>query len=138
MTKRRVRATALITAFGLTLGMLGLSGVISGCSTQAQITQQNMRREADNFNIMRRFIAINPRTDTVMLEIIGYISLTVDSDGDARVLVRNADGSTNMHFVALNHLTYVLEDLSGAQVSSYHVGINFMPRSIIPFYLDVN
>jgi Tfp pilus assembly protein FimT len=59
---------------------------LSGC-TEAQQVSYNVSKEADNFNVTRRFVAINVRTDKPVMEIIGKMSIQQSGDGDVDVIV---------------------------------------------------
>lgn len=92
----------------------------------------NISKEANNFNVIRRFVAFNTRTDKVILEIIGCMSIQRAS-GDVDIIVEVERGIYKKHFVSLNEwTTYSVEDLSGAFVDKYHYEINFLPEMIVP------
>lgn len=56
------------------IGCLGIGGIVTGC-TEADKVSTNVSKEADNFNVLRRFAVINTRTDKVEFEIVGAFSL---------------------------------------------------------------
>lgn len=106
--------------------------ILTGC-TEADKVSANVSREADNFNVTRRVTVINTRTDKILLEIIGALSIK-HSDGDVDIIVEVAPDTYKKHFVSLNSwTTYVVEDVSGAFVDKYHYEVNFLPEMIIPF-----
>lgn len=106
--------------------------ILAGCN-EAERVSSNISKEADNFNITRRVTVFNTRTDKILLEIIGNLSIQ-HSSGDVDVIVEVAPGTYKKHFVSLNDwTTYVVEDISGAFVDKYHYEINFLPEMIIPF-----
>ncbi len=103
-----------------------------GC-TEAEKVSYNVSKEADNFNVTRRVTVYNTRTDRLVLEVIGNLSV-LHSSGDIDIVVEVAPGQYKKHFVGLNEwTTYAVEDISGAFVDRYHYEINYMPQSIIPF-----
>lgn len=74
---------------------------------------------------------INARTDTILLTMEGTFSLQNNSTSELEVIVEVADGQYQKHFVYLNEYTlYVVEDISGSEVSKYHYEINFLPQMI--------
>lgn len=106
--------------------------MLAGCN-EAERVSSNISKEADNFNVTRRVTVFNTRTDKILLEIIGNLSIQ-HSSGDVDVIVEVAPGTYKKHFVSLNDwTTYVVEDISGAFVDKYHYEINFLPEMIIPF-----
>lgn len=109
--------------------------ILSSCSlfTEADKVSANVSKEADNFNVTRRVTVINTRTDKVLLEIIGALSIK-HSSGDVDIIVETAPNTYKKHFVSLNSwTTYVVEDISGAFVDKYHYEVNFLPEMIVPF-----
>ena len=108
-----------------------LLGILAGCN-EADRVSNNVSKEADNFNVTRRVTVINTRTDTVLLEIIGTLSIK-HSSGDVDIIVETAPNQYKKHFVSLNDwTTYVVEDISGAFVDKYHYEVNFLPEMIVP------
>lgn len=112
--------------------------VLTGCDDQASRVSYNVSKEADNFNVTRRVTVFNTRTDKVLLEIIGNLSIK-HSSGDVDIIVETAPGVYKKHFVSLNDwTTYVVEDVSGAFVDKYHYEVNFLPEMIIPLTITQN
>jgi len=108
--------------------------LFSTSCTEASKVSANISKEADNFNVIRRLTVINARTDKLLFEVIGQMSINRDTDGDLDIICEVGDGVYKKDFVSLNQWTiYVVEDLSGANVSPYKYEINYIPESIIPF-----
>lgn len=107
--------------------------IMAGCSmNEADKVSHNVSKEADNFNVTRRVTVFNTRTDKILLEIIGNLSIKYSS-GDVDIIVEVAPGTYKKHFVSLNDwTTYVVEDISGAFVDQYHYEVNFLPEMIVP------
>lgn len=49
--------------------------MLCGCR-ESYIVSRNVSKEADNFNVMRRITVFNIRTDTVLMQMTGYFSLS--------------------------------------------------------------
>jgi hypothetical protein len=111
-----------------------LTAVLCGCSMrEAERVSYNMSKEADQFNVTRRVAVYNTRTDKMLLEIIGNLSVQ-KSSGDIDLIVEVGPGQYKKHFINLNGwTTYVVEDVSGAFVDKYHYEVNFMPEMLVPF-----
>ena len=67
-------------------------------------------------------------------------SLTVDSmDNQLEIVCETGKGEYKKHFIGLNDETmYVVEDISGAEVSKYHYEVNFLPQQIVPITFTSN
>ncbi len=104
----------------------------TGCS-QANIVTHNVQKEADYFNVARRIVVINARTDTPLFELKGYFSLSNNSDSELVVTCEIGDGKYQVHYIYLNEWTlYVVEDLNGTAVDKYHYEIWYIPEAILP------
>ena len=118
----------------LAVGMVATS--LTGCAfeTESSKVTYNMKQEAENFNILRRFAVINTRTDKVEFEMIGAFSREDATDDQVTLVVEMEDGTYKRHIIGLNEDTmYVIEDLGGAEVNKYKYEVNYIPESIVPF-----
>ena len=106
--------------------------VLTGCGREANRVSYNLSKEADQFNVTRRVTVYNTRTDKILLEVIGNLSVQ-SSSGDIDLIVEVGPGQYKKHFINLNGwTTYVVEDVSGAFVDKYHYEVNFLPEMIVP------
>lgn len=111
--------------------LCALAFILAGC-TEADKVSANISKEADNFNVTRRVTIFNTRTDKLLLEVVGALSVQ-RSGGDIDIIIEVAPNTYKKHFVSLNSwTTYVVEDISGAFVDKYHYEINFLPEMIVP------
>lgn len=109
----------------------------TGC-TQADTVRHNLTEDADSFNITRRITVFNTRTDKVLMQMTGVMSIKTDSDTkELNVLVK--DGETYYkHLIYLNDdTTYVMEDVGGADVSRSAYEIHFLPEVLQSGLLDI-
>lgn len=119
--KRKIIACVVLAAITMT-----------GCSTEADKVVHNIAVEADNFNVYRRVVIINTRTDKPEFEVVGKLSVTVSSDR-LDVLVEE-DGRYYKHIINLtDNNMFVIEDLGGADVSQFKYEVNYIPQSIVPY-----
>jgi hypothetical protein len=119
----------IIVAIILSLGLL------TGCTdtNQAERVSHNVSQNADNFNVYRRLVVINLRTDTPVFEVIGKFSLKQVSNR-LIITVEGEDGNYYKHFVGLsNEIFYNVEDLGGSNVNKYKYEVNFLPQMTQPF-----
>lgn len=124
--KKIIKALALVTLLNTT-----------GC-TQADTVRHNITENADSFNVTRRITVFNTRTDKVLMQMTGVMSIKTDSDTkELNVLVK--DGETYYkHLIYLNDdTTYVMEDIGGADVSRSAYEIHFLPEVLESGLLDI-
>jgi len=108
---------------------------MSGC-TEASRVNANINQAADNFNVTRRLEVINARTDQPLFELIGNFSLSNNAENELVVTVELENGVYKKHYIYLNEYTmYIVEDLSGSDVSPYHYEINVLPQQFQTFEL---
>lgn len=106
---------------------------LTSCS-QVYTVNNNLSVEANNFNLYRRLVVINMRSDNLILEVCGNFSVTNNIANELQVTIETGEGTYLKHLVYLNDWTmYYVEDLSGAQVSKYKYYINVLPEAIVPF-----
>lgn len=118
-------------------GILLVMVMLTGCETEADKVAYNIAKEADNFNVYRRVVIINTRTDKPEFEVVGKLSVTVSSDR-LDVIVEE-DGKYYKHIINLtDNNMFVVEDLGGADVSQYKYEINYIPESIVPYTVTNN
>lgn len=124
--KKIIKTLALVTLL-----------VTTGC-TQADKVRYNITEDADSFNITRRITVFNTRTDKVLMQMTGVMSIKTDKDTkELNVLVK--DGETYYkHIIYLNDdTTYVMEDVGGADVSRSAYEIHFLPEVLESGLLDI-
>lgn len=128
--RRRSEVTEGVCLALLISILIAMVLAIVGCR-EANRVSYNVSKEADSFNVTRRITVFNVRTDEVLWQMTGNFS-TQYSDGDLDVIVELPDGSYAKHYFDLNEWTvYVVEDLSGTDVTPYSYELNFLPE-----YLD--
>ena len=113
--------------------------LFGGCSeyyelSQAKRAKVNVQKEANNFNVERRIVVYNARTDFVVCEIIGYFSISNGGNSELEVTVEVAKDTYKVNYIYLSEYTiYFVEDISGAHVDPYHYEIHYIPEMIQPF-----
>ena len=107
--------------------------LLVGC-TEASKVSQNISKEANNFNVVRRLAVINARSDKPVFELVGNFSLSNNANNELVIICEVERGVYKKHYVYLNEWTmYVVEDVSGANVSQYHYEVNFLPDMFFPY-----
>ena len=117
--------------------VLAIALGLSGCY-QADIVSTNLSRDADEFKITRKITVVNMRTDSVMFEIEGTMSLKNNSTRELEVICMVGEGQFKKHFIYLNDWTsYVVEDISGADVDPYHYHIDIYPLRWVAYDVEL-
>lgn len=112
--------------------VIGCCLLLTGC-TEVNRVSTNLGKEADNFNITRRIVVMNARTDKVMFELVGNFSLQNNEHGELEIICEVGNGLYKKHFIRLNENTlYVVEDVSGAFVDKYHYEVHYIPEMVQP------
>lgn len=123
----------LICLLLIVVCLFGSVFIFSGCDTEAQKVSYNVSQQADNFNVVRRIVITNARSDKIIMEVIGRCSVQKASDGDLDIIIEVGDGIYKKNWVVLNEWTIVaVEDISGAYADPYHYEVNYQPEAIIP------
>ena len=113
--------------------LLACALCLTAC-TEAERVSYNVSKEADHFNVIRRMTVINMRSDKPIFELIGQFYIETNTGtNELSVICETAPNEYKKHYIYLNEWTmYVVEDISGADVSPYRYEINFLPEMIVP------
>lgn len=123
MNRPRALAAGLLAAATLTL---------AGCSSAADVASQNNQTAADNFEINRRIVFYNVRTDTYEKVIEGRCSLN-DDGNQLEVICRTGEDEYLKHFQGKGpDFTYFVEQLDANTADSYHYRVIIRPKTIVP------
>jgi hypothetical protein len=122
-----------MTNIKTTVAAIGAMLLLSACS-DADVASANLSRAADQFEISRRVIFYNGITGDYMLSIEGLCSLgNSDSSGQLTVTCKTGPGTFKKHFLGLSdNVTYFVEQLEPAPVSTYRYRVIFKPSIIVP------
>ena len=113
---------------------LAISTVVGavGCTT-ADTVNYNLSKDANEFNVYRRITVTNARTDTVMLQAEGYMSLSNNSDNELVVTIKTGEDQYYKDYIYLNDWTcYVMEQTEPKGTDKYHYELVFYPERLIP------
>jgi hypothetical protein len=122
----------------LALVLVGSVIPLSACleGSDADVASQNLSTAAEQFEISRRIVFFNGITDKYLLEIQGLCSVeTGDSmlAGSLEVTCKTGPSVFKKHFLGLSdNVSFFVEQLDGAMVSTYHYRVIFKPDVIIP------
>lgn len=109
------------------LTIIAVLMMLTGCNKSEKVNY-NIRRDADNFKVRRRVVAINTRTNDALFTIEGNISLNVDDDGDLNVTIQTGEDEYKLFYAHLSEtVTYTAIQIDGSNVTPYAYEISFFP-----------
>ena len=117
----------------LLAGMMMLS--VAGCSEASKVNQ-NISKQADYFECERKITVYNARTDMVILEAEGYMSISNNTSGELVCTVKTGPNEYKKNYIYLNKYTmYVVEDITGTHTDPYHYKMYFHTEQ--PFDIEL-
>lgn len=94
--------------------------------TAAVNVNHNLSQAADNFEVLRKITVYNARTDLIVMEMEGYMSLSNNSTSELIVTCKVGGGQYKKNYVYLNeYVIYVVEDITGTTTDPYHYKVKF-------------
>ena len=107
------------------LVMVCMVGALTGC-TAADDVNHNLSQAADNFEVVRKITVYNARTDMIVMEMEGLMSLSNNSTSELVVTCKTGEDEYKKNYVYLNdYVIYVVEDITGTVTDPYHYKIHF-------------
>lgn len=111
--------------FSFFLALVLIAGCLAGCSTSSKVNH-NLSVQANEFGVERRITVYNARTDMVILEVEGYMSLSNNSTSELVVTCKVGPEEYKKNYIYLNDYTlYVVEDITGTHTDPYHYKLYF-------------
>lgn len=97
-----------------------LAMMAAGC-TEADKVNANISKQADYFESERKITVYNARTDTVIFECEGYISISNNGSQELVITCKTGANEYKKNYVYLNDWTlYAVEDITGTHTDPYH------------------
>ena len=107
------------------LALICIVGCFAGC-TAAENVNHNLSQAADNFQVVRKITVYNARTDMIVMEMEGVMSLSNNSTSELVVTCQTGPQEYKKNYVYLNeYVIYVVEDITGTVTNPYHYKIHF-------------
>ena len=111
--------------FVILLVLAVMASCFTGC-TEAENVNYNLSQAADNFEVVRKITVYNARTDMIIMEMEGLMSLSNNSSSELVVTCRTGESEYKKNYVYLNdYVIYVVEDITGTVTDPYHYKIHF-------------
>lgn len=118
--------------FALFLALIIAIGCLTGC-TAAENVNHNLSQKADNFEVVRKITVYNARTDLIVMEMEGLMSLSNNSTNELVVTCKVGPDQYKKNYIYLNeYVIYVVEDINGSVTDPYHYKVHFY--TAIPDY----
>ena len=96
-----------------------------GC-TEADNVNHNLSQAADNFQVTRKITVYNARTDMIVLEMEGNMSLSNNNTNELVVTCMTGPDQYKKNYVYLNeYVIYVVEDITDTVTDPYHYKVHF-------------
>ena len=98
---------------------------LTSCSA-ADNVNLNLSQAADNFQVLRKITVYNARTDLIILEMEGYMSLSNNGHDELVVTCMTGPNQYKKNYIYLNeYVIYVAEDISNTYTDPYHYKVHF-------------
>ena len=99
--------------------------LLVGCSEVDKVNA-NISQQADYFECERKITVYNARTDMIVLEAEGYMSISNNNSGELVCTVKTGPSEYKKNYLYLNDYTmYVIEDITGTHTDPYHYKMYF-------------
>lgn len=94
--------------------------------TAAENVNHNLSQAADNFEVARKITVYNARTDLIVMEMEGYMSISNNSTNELVVTCKTGAKEYKKNYVYLNeYVIYVVEDITGTTTDPFHYKVKF-------------
>ena len=120
--KRKIAIAALAAAATLAL---------AGCTSDAKKVSENISTAADNFEVQRKIVGVNTRTDKYLFYVEGRCS--TERQGDLIVTCKHGANDYRKHYVGqATDVAWVSTQEGGVDASVYHTRIIIKPENLLP------
>ncbi len=109
----------------LLAALICVAVLMTGCS-EADKVNANISQQADYFECERKITVYNARTDMIILEAEGYMSISNNNSGELVCTVKTGPSQYKKNYIYLNDYTmYVVEDITGTHTDPYQYKMYF-------------
>lgn len=129
--------TTIAVAILVIMFVFALICALTGCDlyTEADVVNSNLSKQADYFGCERKITVYNARTDTIILEAEGYMSISNNYADELVVTFKVGPNEYKKNYIYLNDYTlYVVEDITGTHTDPYHYKMYF--HTTIPIDIE--
>ena len=94
--------------------------------TAAENVNYNLSQAADNFECLRKITVYNARTDLIVMEMEGAMSISNNGSNELVVTCKTGPDEYKKNYIYLNeYVIYVVEDITGTATDPYHYKVHF-------------
>ena len=94
--------------------------MFTGCN-EADNVQYNISQQSDNFETYRVATVVNLRSDKVLLQVEGFISIKDSTEDELAIIIRTGKNEYKMHYVYLgSEVVYLVEQKEASNTDPYH------------------
>lgn len=116
----------------LTIVILACMILTLTACTEADRVNSNLSKQADYFECERKITVYNARTDKIVLEAEGYMSISNNGYSELVVTVKTGPNEYKKNYIYLNEYTiYVVEDITGTHTDPYHYKMYFHTEPLV-------
>lgn len=123
MNRKQIVAAMLALAAGV--------GLVTAC-TDKDVVNSNLAKDADNFKVNRRVSFYNGITDKVMMVVEGFCSVDIEPTVLKVTCKVGPDSYKRNYLGRSDNVTFIIEQLDGANVSADHYKLVLKPEALIP------
>lgn len=106
-------------------------GTLASCSSDAKTASENLSKAADQFEVQRKIIGVNTRTDKYLFYVEGRCS--IERSGDLIVTCKQGPNEYRKHYIGqATDVAWVSTQMESVDVSVYHTRVVIKPEGIIP------
>lgn len=113
--------------------------ILAGCDSDSEVVTENIKRDAEQFKVIRRIIFMNNITGEYLFQAEGNCSVETNSaDSRLELTCKLGEDKYKVHYFGLSDNTsYIVEQMDWKEENKYKYKIIFKPESIIPIEFDV-
>ena len=118
--------------------LLSVAVFMSGCDSDATVVTENIKKDAEQFKVIRRVIFMNNITGEYLFEAEGNCSVETNTEANRLELTcKTGEDKYKVHYFGLSDNTsYIVEQVEWKEENKYKYKIIFKPESIIPITFD--
>lgn len=112
--------------------------LISGCSSDSEVVTENVKKDAEQFKVLRRIVFMNNITGEYLFQAEGNCSVETNNEAQRLELTcKTGEDKYKVHYFGLSDNTsYIVEQTEWREENKYKYKIIFKPDSIVPFNFD--
>lgn len=118
---------------------MAVVSVVSGCDSDATVVTENIKKDAEQFKVIRRIVFMNNITGEYLFEAEGNCSVETNNTANRLELTcKVGEDKYKVHYFGLSDNTsYIVEQMEWQEANKYRYKIIFKPESILPLEFDV-